>query len=532
MAGTHKNLNLDETGLTAGQPSVLKTLLRFGIGGMLIGLLLWSSDTDAIAKAFVGASLPHVAISVVLLLGVFAVSAFRWRSFLRPLGFELSAGPAIRLYFVGMFFNAFLPTGVGGDAYKAIRIRRGPGTLASAFASVLLDRIAGVFGLALIGIAAVSVQIASGDRAAPVLVSLLVAIAVLLAAALLLTVGDRLLGQGRSNWFGLRPKLRRVLAAAMIGGRDSRAVLWGLVGGVAAQLLVLGAHIALAQAIGLRVPIAALAASLLVAAVAATLPITINGIGVREAVWVWSLGAYGVSDSYALAFALLALGMNLVSSALGGVVYALAGSDIQVEETARTWRSQGGDESLYSRERDLGTRIARWLHRGETLLDLGGGTGRISRWLLTHAEVRPTVSDISPRRKPVTGIPFITQKDALHVPVDNKSFDVVMILFVFHHIEEWKNQDGLLGEAIRIARRRLIIIEDTATSRLELSLNKAFDWLFNAPQGIPTPFTFRKAHDWLDIFLGLKLSVVHIETYRPVWPQFKTYANTLYVLDC
>src|SRR5258708_40333814 len=58
----------------------------------------------------------------------------------------------LRLYFVGTFFNSFLPSGIGGDAYKAVRIGRARGGIASAFASVFLDRFAGFIGLSGLGL--------------------------------------------------------------------------------------------------------------------------------------------------------------------------------------------------------------------------------------------------------------------------------------------------------------------------------------------------------------------------------------------
>lgn len=315
-------------GLIAGRSSPLKLAVRVGIGGIFIGTLLWRSDIEAITRALGRANLFHVALSVLLMLGVQVVSAFRWRAFLTPLGLGLSASSALRITFVGVFFNAFLPTGVGGDAYKAIRLRRGPGTFARALASVLLDRFAGIVGLALIALLGITTSLMARDHRAVIGLAALSVAAILTVAVLLLVRGDRLLGRGDSTWFGLRPKLGRALKAAALAGRDPRAARWGLLGGLVAQSLMLSAHLVLTRALMLDLPLRALMACLLIATVAATLPITINGLGVREGVWVWSLGNYGIASSSALAFALLVLGASLVSSAVGGLVYMVAGGQV------------------------------------------------------------------------------------------------------------------------------------------------------------------------------------------------------------
>lgn len=308
--------------------SVLKVLIRIGVGGGLVAALVWRGDLESIANALSRVRPGYIAIAVALMVSVLVVSAFRWRIFLRELAIELPFGTLIRLYFVGTFFNAFLPTGVGGDAFKAFRLGRGARSLAHAFASVVLDRFAGVVGLAIIGLIAVAARIAGGDRGAVVGVAALLAAVIITVTIVLLTQGERLLGHGGSTWFGIRPKLRSLFKAIATAGRKPRAARWAVLGGLIAQSLVLGAHLSLAKALDLSVPAAVLAAILVIATVAATAPITINGLGVREAAWVWSLGLYGVSSGHAVAYAILVLGVALASSAIGGIVYVVMGADV------------------------------------------------------------------------------------------------------------------------------------------------------------------------------------------------------------
>jgi glycosyltransferase 2 family protein len=307
---------------------VVKVVFRIGVGAALIGFLAWRGDVRSIGEALARVRPSYVALAVILMLFVLIVSTFRWQIFLQELRLALPVGALLRLYFVGTFFNAFLPTGVGGDAYKAIRLGRGSRSLAHAFASVILDRFAGILGLASIGLVAVGARLADGDSSGVVGLAAALAVGIFVVTALLIVRGDRLLGGGSSTWFGVRPKLRRLLAAMADVGRKPRAVRWALLGGVIAQSFVLAAHISLAEALALNVPTAALAALLVVATVAATAPVTINGLGIREAAWVWGLGIYGVDSGQAVAYAILVLGVSLATSALGGAVYVIAGAEI------------------------------------------------------------------------------------------------------------------------------------------------------------------------------------------------------------
>ena len=186
---------------------------------------------------------------------------------------------------------------------------------------------------------------------------------------------------------------------------------------------------------------------------------------------------------------------------------------------------------MFLRENEEGRRIAPHLDPGETMLDLGAGTGYMARWLRDHAGVRPTLCDLVDYGNRDRDLPFIHQRDPRHVPVDDGAFDVVLLMFVFHHIPSLESQERLLDEAVRIARRRIVIAEDTPGSRLDRAFNVAWDWLLNLRHGVPTPFTFGSVEDWVHRFKARDLSIAHIETYRPLWPTLRTYPHTLFVVD-
>jgi uncharacterized membrane protein YbhN (UPF0104 family) len=79
-----------------------------------------------------------------------ALQFYRWYLLVRALDLPFSGRNAVRLGLVGYFFNIFLPGSVGGDLVKAFFIARGqPGRRAAAVATVVADRLFGLFGLIL-----------------------------------------------------------------------------------------------------------------------------------------------------------------------------------------------------------------------------------------------------------------------------------------------------------------------------------------------------------------------------------------------
>jgi SAM-dependent methyltransferase len=186
---------------------------------------------------------------------------------------------------------------------------------------------------------------------------------------------------------------------------------------------------------------------------------------------------------------------------------------------------------VFLRENEVGHNIAPWLESGESMLDLGAGTGLMSRWLAKETGVMPTLTDQVSYGNRVKELPFIQSDDPFAVPVADRSFDVVLMLFVFHHVERFADQPRLLDEAIRIARRRVVIMEDTPENRLDLMFNKAWDWTLNRRHGVPCPFTFRSPDGWLRLFKTRNVAIVHTNTYRPTFPTFWMYPQSVFVLD-
>jgi uncharacterized membrane protein YbhN (UPF0104 family) len=93
--------------------------------------------------------LPFVAAGLILA-GCTGIQYYRWYLLVRALGLPFTFRNAVRLGLVGTFYNTFLPGSVGGDIVKAYFIAKGhPTRRPSAVATVVADRLVGLFGLLL-----------------------------------------------------------------------------------------------------------------------------------------------------------------------------------------------------------------------------------------------------------------------------------------------------------------------------------------------------------------------------------------------
>ncbi len=132
----------------------IKAGLKYGIGfGLLAYVLIknWApkGNNPGIQGLLQQAPdvLNFVAIAVMVTICT-CVQFFRWYLLVRALDLPFTIGAAYRLGLVGSFWNTFAPGSVGGDLVKAYYIARGqPGRRAAAVATVIVDRLVGLFGL-------------------------------------------------------------------------------------------------------------------------------------------------------------------------------------------------------------------------------------------------------------------------------------------------------------------------------------------------------------------------------------------------
>ncbi len=263
-------------------------------------------------------------------LAVYAVSAvlgaWQWALILRGVGIEATWGDIARLYHIGLFFNNFLPANIGGDAWKILDLGARDGRRAGVLGATMLDR--------LIGLAALTVLACLGMGLAaalhvplPKVALVLLPIGVLLFAALAALLSRRLGGL-------LVGVARRVGLARLAGpvthftddlARVAPRVGWlnGIFGlSLGIQFLRLLTHLLAAWGLGFAVgSVAALQLAVLipVLALSLTLPISINGIGLRESVSAGLLTWAGLAAPQAVAMELAAYLVQVAYSLVGGL---------------------------------------------------------------------------------------------------------------------------------------------------------------------------------------------------------------------
>jgi uncharacterized protein (TIRG00374 family) len=252
------------------------------------------------------------------------LASYQWGRLLGAAGIELPFWKVSAYYFVGQFFNNFLPANVGGDFMRTVDASRSGSTRANALSTVILDRLIGTVALG--GVAVVSTLPAINRfhlaAAYTGVVAFFVVSVVMLRALLeprvLATLERTLARIGLSR---LSPSLDR-LSESLAEFRNRKRLLLELLSvALVTQIMRIGVHILFARALGIHVEAAYFFLFVPLLAVIVSLPISLNGIGVREGAGILLFGMVGLdrASAFALQFGtyLVAVGVSLI----GGLVF-------------------------------------------------------------------------------------------------------------------------------------------------------------------------------------------------------------------
>ncbi len=129
-----------------------KIVSRVCVTAALLWFLFSNLDFSLIKNIIARTDLVLFLLSFILLAGRNIASALRWKILLEVCCHTTSVMLLTKFYFIGLFFNFFLPTSVGGDIARGYYLYSRGGSKAVAISSILAERLMGVASLAILSL--------------------------------------------------------------------------------------------------------------------------------------------------------------------------------------------------------------------------------------------------------------------------------------------------------------------------------------------------------------------------------------------
>ncbi len=269
----------------------IKTALKISLSLALVAFVLSQIDLKTLLH-LLKRSDPLWLFAAFILFNISKIIAsVRLNLYFKDLGIFLKEWDALKLYYVGMFYNLFLPGGIGGDGYKVYLLQK---HYKSGFkglaAATILDRLSGL--AALLVLCGILFYFSDYAHHYPVIGSWALACSFLVYPLFL--------------FFHFK------LFSRFTGYIWQTTFL-----GIVVQIFQLLSAYALLQALPQHAPLIDFLTLFLISSVVAVLPLTIGGVGAREATFLYGLKFLGYEPSLGVAFSFLFFLITLASSALG-----------------------------------------------------------------------------------------------------------------------------------------------------------------------------------------------------------------------
>ena len=300
-------------------------LAKVTVSVVLLAYLLSSTDLGALYRRVRGGDTILLGAAVGLYTLILLISTWRWRVLLRAQGFHAPLRRLSASYLVATFFNNFLPSNIGGDVIRVRDSSALTGSTTTSLAIVAIDRILGLGALYVLALGAYllggpAVRDLAG--AAPALMVLAVVFGVLAWVFFRPGIARRVLavsGLGSREW--ARRRFETVQAAVHVY-REQMAAVWLAFGAsVALQALVVVYYYDVAHSLRIPLPLSACFLIVPLCSLVQTVPVSFNGWGIRESVFIVYFQQLGLPRDSALAFSLVGAGLIVLLSLSGAVVW-------------------------------------------------------------------------------------------------------------------------------------------------------------------------------------------------------------------
>lgn len=296
----------------------VKGLFRIAFSVAALALLFVVVDLSESMEAL-GSAIPGWVLAGFLAFTIGQLLAVaRWQWVIKAQGFGPQYGHVLRANLAGSFASMFLPGIYGGDLIRPLVLASSDEIpLSTLYSTVAFERLAGVIAMLLLALAGLLLTAAVIDSSGYLLAGAVLAGGLVIAIALVTlpientAAAKRLLGRSHGSVSRFADGLRNLL-------RNPRAILITLAFSVLFQVCMIGMYMLMLLAVGSTVGSAVLLLIPL-AWLASTMPVSINGLGVREGVLVFILVQHGVEQPLAAAAALLGVLPILTMAAIGGL---------------------------------------------------------------------------------------------------------------------------------------------------------------------------------------------------------------------
>ena len=308
-------------------PTRSKTTLKIFITAGLLAFVLYQMDLRKFVQVLSSANLGLMLLAVLVQLLEYFLATGRWRVILRNFNIHINFAPLAKITFIGSFFNLFLPSAIGGDVvrgyYLSKKKNRG---MSTTLTTTLLERSGGLCALLVIGTFFATLRRIEVQGVSLLYVFLLLDLGYVTANVVLFHpwMHDQLTHFLKKRHFeNVEAKLELVYEGLTTLRKNWTAIFYTLVISLIIQFFAVVIVWISARAIDITAPFYIFLIFIPLINLTIMVPLTINGIGLRESVYYLLFSQIGLAVETSVTLSLLNFVVLLVSALPGALIYSL-----------------------------------------------------------------------------------------------------------------------------------------------------------------------------------------------------------------
>lgn len=264
----------------------------------------------------------YFVLSVVTLFIIYVFALYRWKMLLVAQGIDVPLKRVVSSFSGGIFFSLFLPSTIGGDIARSVDLGSYTRRQSVVVATVLLDRLSGFVGLGIVSLVALIFGCRFVDEPAVyfVVFSLMVALVGLLLVVFNKKIYNKMNGSTYKNG-GFKDTFKKLHSEIYFFRSRPHVLILNLIYSIIIQGASSLVGYFLLRSLRLNINIIYPLVLTPVISVISTLPISIGGLGLRDASSVFFYTKVGVTKDVAFAQSLLSFSLVVALGLIGGIIY-------------------------------------------------------------------------------------------------------------------------------------------------------------------------------------------------------------------
>ena len=303
--------------------------VKLAISAALLVVLFRRADVGAMGDQIRHMNLAWMFAALTVYGLMLGVSAWRWQLLLRVQTIPVGFAHLTKSFLVATFFNNFLPSNIGGDVVRVADTAPYAGSKTVATTIVLLDRVLGLIALLAVAAGASALAAVAGIPLAGVGYIWIALMGLLAGLIFVLRYPNQFarmmhgIAGGRGE--GIQTRLLNLLGTMSRFAEQPRPLGVAFVGALAVQMLLVAFYMCAARSLAVPLPLMAASVVVPVSLAVQMIPLSINGFGVREAVFAFFFASLGLNVGSALTLSLGAAALIMLFSLSGGAVFLMRG---------------------------------------------------------------------------------------------------------------------------------------------------------------------------------------------------------------